>query len=50
MVGATTSDDFGPVTALMVQGYRRYASLQAALFAALCFLFAPLLLQKLTIA
>ena len=39
------------VTALMVQGLtRRYASLQASLFAALCFLFAPLLLQKLTIA
>ena len=39
------------LTALMVQGLtRRYASLQASLFAALCFLFAPLLLQKLAIA
>jgi 4-amino-4-deoxy-L-arabinose transferase-like glycosyltransferase len=39
------------LTALMVQGLtRRYASLPAALFAALCFLFSPLLLQKLTIA
>ena len=39
------------LTALMVQGLtRRYASLQASLFAAVCFLFAPLLLQKLTIA
>src|SRR4029077_17848985 len=38
------------LTALMVQGLtRRYASLQAS-FAALCFLFAPLLLQKLAIA
>jgi 4-amino-4-deoxy-L-arabinose transferase-like glycosyltransferase len=39
------------LTALMVQGLtRRYASLQASLFAALCFLFAPLMLQKLAIA
>jgi 4-amino-4-deoxy-L-arabinose transferase-like glycosyltransferase len=39
------------LTALMVQGLTRlYASLQASLFAALCFLFAPLLLQKLAIA
>jgi hypothetical protein len=39
------------LTALIVQGLtRRYACLQASLFAALCFLFAPLLLQKLAIA
>jgi 4-amino-4-deoxy-L-arabinose transferase-like glycosyltransferase len=39
------------LTALLVQGLtRRYASLHASLFAALCFLFAPLVLQKLTIA
>ena len=39
------------VTALLVQRVtRRYASLTASLFAALCFLFCPLLLQKLTIA
>ena len=39
------------VTALLVQrATRRYASLTASLFAALCFLFCPLLLQKLTIA
>jgi 4-amino-4-deoxy-L-arabinose transferase-like glycosyltransferase len=39
------------LTALMVQGLtRRYASVPASLFAALCFLFSPLLLQKLTIA
>ena len=39
------------LTALMVQGLtRRYASFPASLFAALCFLFSPLLLQKLTIA
>jgi 4-amino-4-deoxy-L-arabinose transferase-like glycosyltransferase len=39
------------LTALLVQRLtRRYASLQASLFAALCFVFAPLLLQKLTIA
>jgi len=39
------------LTALMVQGLtRRYAGLPASLFAALCFLFSPLLLQKLTIA
>lgn len=39
------------VTALLVQRVtQRYASLTASLFAALCFLFCPLLLQKLTIA
>jgi 4-amino-4-deoxy-L-arabinose transferase-like glycosyltransferase len=39
------------VTALMVQRVtRRYASLSASLFAALSFVFCPLLLQKLTIA
>jgi 4-amino-4-deoxy-L-arabinose transferase-like glycosyltransferase len=39
------------VTALLVQRVtRRYASLTASLFAALCFVFCPLLLQKLTIA
>jgi 4-amino-4-deoxy-L-arabinose transferase-like glycosyltransferase len=39
------------LTALMVQGLtQRYASLPASLFAALCFLFSPLLLQKLAIA
>ena len=39
------------VTALLVQKVtRRYASVTASLFAALAFLFCPLLLQKLTIA
>ena len=39
------------ITALMVQGVtRRYAGLNASLFAALAFIFCPLLLQKLTIA
>jgi 4-amino-4-deoxy-L-arabinose transferase-like glycosyltransferase len=39
------------VTALLVQALtRRYASLNASLFAALAFIFCPLLLQKLTIA
>jgi len=39
------------LTALLVQRVtRRYASLNASLFAALSFLFCPLLLQKLTIA
>ena len=39
------------VTALLVQRVtRHYASLTASLFAALCFVFCPLLLQKLTIA
>jgi 4-amino-4-deoxy-L-arabinose transferase-like glycosyltransferase len=38
-------------TALMVQAVtRRYASLSASLFAALAFIFCPLLLQKLTVA
>lgn len=39
------------VTALLVQRVtRHYASFTASLFAALCFVFCPLLLQKLTIA
>ena len=39
------------ITALMVQAVtRRYAGLNASLFAALAFIFCPLLLQKLTIA
>jgi 4-amino-4-deoxy-L-arabinose transferase-like glycosyltransferase len=39
------------ITALLVQSVtRRYASLNASLFAALSFVFCPLLLQKLTIA
>jgi 4-amino-4-deoxy-L-arabinose transferase-like glycosyltransferase len=39
------------ITALMVQAVtRRYATLNASLFAALAFIFCPLLLQKLTIA
>jgi 4-amino-4-deoxy-L-arabinose transferase-like glycosyltransferase len=39
------------LTAFMVQALtRRYASLPASVFAALCFMFCPLLLQKLTIA
>ncbi len=38
-------------TALLVQAVtRRYASLKASLFAALAFIFCPLLLQKLTVA
>src|SRR6516225_2727094 len=39
------------ITALMVQALtRRHASLNASLFAALAFIFCPLLLQKLTVA
>jgi 4-amino-4-deoxy-L-arabinose transferase-like glycosyltransferase len=51
MVSAATSDDFGPAHRFNgARLTRRYASLQASLFAAVCVLFAPLLLQKLTIA